>query len=104
MEARKWALSQLPCMKSHALNAGDVPPCLSSADAHVVKEISCPACSAMHDEIERIKSEAYRDGYAYLAWIVTQGPHCELVAFGSEPDEVELLAKYGDALISVVPV
>jgi hypothetical protein len=91
-------------MKSHALAEGAIPPCLKSTDEHVVKEIACPACSTMKDAIESIKSEAYRDGYGYIAWVVTKGPHCELVVFGGEPDEVDLLAKYGDDLISVVPI
>jgi hypothetical protein len=104
METRKWALSQLPCMKSHALGESETPPCLKSTDGHVIKEIACPACVAMKDAIEHIKSEAYRDGYGYVAWVVTKGPDCELVVFGREPDEADLLAKYGDDLVAVVPV
>lgn len=104
MDERKWALSELPCMKSHALAEGEIPPCLKSTDEHVIKGIACPACTKMKDAIDHIRSETYKHGYAYVAWVVTEGPHCELVAFGSEPDEADLIAKYGDDLIAVVPI
>jgi hypothetical protein len=104
MDEQKWALSELPCMKSHALAEGEIPPCLKSADEHVIKEIACPACSTMKNAIDHIKSEAYKDGCEYVAWVVTKGPHCELLVFGREPDEDDLIVKYGDDLIAVVPV
>ena len=69
-----------------------------------IKEITCPACAKMKDSIEDIKTRAYQDGYDYVAWVVRQGPRCELVAFAREPDEMELLAEYGDDLVAIVPI
>lgn len=36
--------------------------------------------------------------------VVRKSPRCELVAFAREPDEMELLAEYGDDLVAVVPI
>ena len=102
---RSWALSELPCHKAKALREGETPPCLRSPEEdRVIKEIACPACAKMKDSIEDIKTWAYQGGYDYVAWVVRQGPRCELVAFAREPDEVDLLAKYGDDLVAIVPI
>ena len=36
--------------------------------------------------------------------VVRKSPSCELVAFAREPDEMELLAEYGDDPVAVVPI
>lgn len=101
---RRFTLSEPSCMKSNALAEGEIPPCLKSTDEHIIKEIECPACLKMKGEIDQIISDSYRAGYSYVAWVVTKGPRCELIAFAREPDEADLLAKYGDDLIAVVPI
>jgi len=102
---RSWALSELPCHKAKALPEGEIPPCLRSPEEdRVIKEIACPACAKMKDSIEGIKTWAYQGGYDYVAWVVRQGPRCELVAFAREPDEVDLLAEYGNDLVAIVPI
>lgn len=103
--SRRWSLSKLPCHRANALREDESPPCLVSAnEGSVIKEIACPACAKMKDSIDRIKNQAYKGGYDYVAWVVQKGPRCELVAFAEEPGELDLLAKYGDKLIAIVPI
>lgn len=113
IDVRTWflksPLENLPCYLEHAIGEHESPPCLlRSNDMPLISnqtECSCPAYAKMKDhQIESIKSEAYKSGYGYVAYVVLKGPRCGLVAFRNNLDEYYLRTEYGDDLLAVVPV
>jgi hypothetical protein len=65
---------------------------------------NCPMCDKLKVEIDSFQAQAYKAGYEYVAWVVTKGPNCELVTFASTPTEQELRDRFGNDLISIVPL
>lgn len=66
--------------------------------------ISCPVSVKLRDSLEKIKGRSYRGGYSFVAWVVLKGPSCELVVSQNEPSAKDLKQRYGDRLVTVVPV
>jgi hypothetical protein len=109
IEVRTWFfdrhLENLPCFREHALGEHESPPCLPcSKDIPLIRQDICPTYAKMKDQIERVKTEAYKSGYGFVAFVVLKGPVCGLVAFRSCLDEDYIRTEYGDDLIVVVPV
>jgi hypothetical protein len=95
----------LPCIKAGAVRADETPRCLKEAnDGGVIKNLRCPMCDKLETELKSFQTQAYKGGYDYVAWVVTEGPNCELVTFATEPTEQELQDRYGKDLIAVVPL
>lgn len=90
----------LPCSKEGCLAEGEVPLCMRGGSGH----ISCPVSVKLRDSLEKIKGTGYRGGYSFMAWVVLKGPSCELVGFQNEPSAEELKQRYGDRLITIVPI
>lgn len=95
----------LPCVRAKALSQGEVPSCLQVSDEKsFIKHKKCPMCEKLKTEMESFQAQAYKGGYDYIAWVVTDGPNCELVTFASEPSDQELHERFGKELVAVVPV
>lgn len=94
---------ELPCVEAGALPQGTTPECRkASSGEQLVKQIRCPMCDKLKVEMNSFKTQAYKAGYDYVAFVVRKGPRCELVTFAVEPDEEELRERYGTDLVSIV--
>lgn len=103
--SKTWLLEDLPCGREHALREGESPPCFfPPEDGRLIRKFGCPAYAKMKDSIEKVKAEAYKGNFGFVAFVVKKGPRCELVAFSHDPDEDDLWGEYGDDLVAIVPV